>query len=270
MVARRRAASPAAAARPVSCAGTASLVRSSTVVALRYQVDSRARRARFGNSLASILPSAPDRAWPPGARRARCARSASPSAAGPADRGRRRSAGASSPRTGETTRNRKSTISGAGAEHASRTSARRRRARTAPPRRRRAPARRGTAAAEPPSSVADRRQQQRRRRAARRARAWSTQPSAGPDPAQRPHERGARRAAAAACSRTRAATMSPRVLPRATKNSALRAEQVEQRLREGERPQPAEVQRGAREAHAARDGFVERARAGHRRAAARP
>ena len=42
---------------PVSCAGTASAVRSSTVVALRYQVASRAKRARFGNSAASTVPS---------------------------------------------------------------------------------------------------------------------------------------------------------------------------------------------------------------------
>ena len=87
-----------------------------------------------------------------------------------------------------------------------------------------------------------------RRRAARRTRASRAQPSAGRSLPEAPHERGAGRAAAPACSRTRAARMSPAVLPRATKNSALSPEQLEERLGEGERPQPAEMQRGAREA----------------------
>ena len=50
--------SPASGVSPVSCAGTASDVLSATVVALRYRVASAAKRARLGNSSASIRPSA--------------------------------------------------------------------------------------------------------------------------------------------------------------------------------------------------------------------
>jgi hypothetical protein len=51
--------SPASGCSPVSCAGTASGVVSETVVALRYHVAPSAKRAMFGNSAASIVPSAP-------------------------------------------------------------------------------------------------------------------------------------------------------------------------------------------------------------------
>ena len=103
---------PARGCSPVSCAGTAAAVESLTVVALRYQVDSRASRAKFGNSSASILPSA--------SASVDCGSSSSttrtigtaerdgPATAPPAGLGNTR------PRTGETTRNRSSTISGAG------------------------------------------------------------------------------------------------------------------------------------------------------------
>ena len=102
---------PARGCSPVSCAGTAAAVESLTVVALRYQVDSPASRAKFGNSWASIFPSAP--------ASVACGSSSSttwtigtverdgPATVPPA-------AGSSRPRTGETTRNRSSTISGAG------------------------------------------------------------------------------------------------------------------------------------------------------------
>ena len=49
---------PACGSSPVSWTGTASSVASVTVVASRYQVASRASRARFGNRRASNCPSA--------------------------------------------------------------------------------------------------------------------------------------------------------------------------------------------------------------------
>ena len=95
----------------MSCAGTASSVGSADVVAWRYQVESRARPARFGKRRASIAASAPS-ASSAEARRGPCARSGSIC--------RRRERSSRLPRwvqqavTGERTRNRERTTSGAG------------------------------------------------------------------------------------------------------------------------------------------------------------
>jgi hypothetical protein len=103
---------PARGCSPVSCAGTAAAVESLTVVALRYQVDSRASRAKFGNSSASILPSA--------SASVDCGSSSSTTRTiGTSERDGPATApsaalGNTRPRTGETTRNRSSTTSGAG------------------------------------------------------------------------------------------------------------------------------------------------------------
>jgi hypothetical protein len=49
---------PGSGHRPVRMAGTASTVAGATVVWFRYQVESSARRAKFGNRRRSTFPSA--------------------------------------------------------------------------------------------------------------------------------------------------------------------------------------------------------------------
>ena len=81
------------------------------MVALRYQVDSRARRAKFGNSSSSILPSPSVSVVSGSSSKTTCTigvvERAGPATAPPA------SLGNSRPRTGETTRNSSSTTTGA-------------------------------------------------------------------------------------------------------------------------------------------------------------
>ena len=95
--------SPSRGRRPVSSAGTASVVRPATVVALRYQVASAATDANAGNRRASICSRRPSGRWWR-ARRTRPSPPAYPRTTCPPRPPTRRS-GSTSSDTGETTRN---------------------------------------------------------------------------------------------------------------------------------------------------------------------
>ncbi len=234
---------PGCGCSPVSCAGTASVVRSSTVVALRYQVDSRASRAKFGNSPASILPPASASVLCGSSSSTTCTigvcERAGPATAPPA------SLGNSRPRTGDTTRNRSSTISGAGestvtkdrtpAARAYRTdSARAHEQRDRDRERRAAEQVAGGRQHQPRDDQPDEHEHRR-------------PPELRPDPPERPHDAGADQRRHEHVAERQQQDVPGRA---AARDEELRVapEQVEQRLRERERPQAAEVQRRPPEA----------------------
>ena len=238
---------PARGCMPVTWEGTASVVRSSTVVARRYQVPSAASAARFGKSAASIWPDASVIVVTGSSSSTTCtigtSERAGPATAAVPSPSARRSA------TGEKTRKSRSTMSGAGESRVANVRAAATRAYSAAASAPSTGAAR-SASPDPPSrsptggstsAVASNATQHELRRP----------PGGRPDPSESRHERRTRQRRNEGVAEREQQDVAARA-PARDEELGVAGEQAEQRLGERERPQGAEVQRRLREAERAR------------------